>query len=150
MKWRIPMACRIQQTTVEGTMLWFVDVLESAISLWALALCLLESQLISEIVVADEAGNTALRLSRMDGNSNARALVTWEDSIAALGLSGSELGMWKAFFLRTVRDGVAEVDHFDVEADGASRSDLRGDFVIKFPVAAQAVSPEEARRRLGL
>jgi hypothetical protein len=47
-----------------------------------------------------------------------------------------------------VRDGMAEVDHIDLELTRQTHEAV--DLCIMYPSSAPPVSPEEARRRLGL
>lgn len=63
MNWQIPNGCHVQRTNVGEMALWFVEVEEAAISLWALGLCLLHSKLIDRLIIADLAGATALQLT---------------------------------------------------------------------------------------
>jgi len=52
------------------------------------------------------------------------------------------------FFLRTIRDGSAEVDHVDVDA--VAENGTATSVVLKFPAHAAPVSADEVRRRLGI
>lgn len=69
-----------------------------------------------------------------------------------LALNEVELERWLFFVLRTVRDGgVAEVDHIDVDAVSEDDNFTGTTTVmVAFPSSAPPVSPEEARRRLGM
>lgn len=77
-----------------------------------------------------------------------RARCAWKEQSLKVMLSQAELEYWMSFFLKYYRDGVAEVDHLDVEADSARGEVV--DIIVKVSQAAPPVTDAEARRRLGL
>jgi hypothetical protein len=147
MNWKIPNACKIDARLVDQRQIWELQLKESAHRDVTIALCLLLQGLVTGIVLADDGTNKSLRLSRGRSLGAYQAEVAWQKDGANLVLSPTELEMLTVFCLRAVRDGLAEVDHIDVEAAQPASGNVS--FVFKFPVARGPVSPEEARRRLG-
>jgi len=64
-------------------------------------------------------------------NTPVRATALVSRSGLELAVSRTELLAWVAFFLRYYRDGVAEVDHFDLEADREGSKDAVVDVCIR-------------------
>jgi hypothetical protein len=150
MNWRIENACRIESTEVDATLLWNVDLVESALRDLAIGFCLLWNELISRVDAVDVTGRRAMRIVRAKQQNSQEALVSWDGESATIILSSTELEALMHFFLRTVRDRGAEVDHLDIDACPTSAGGRAGNFVLRFPHATGPVSAEEARRRLGL
>jgi hypothetical protein len=150
MNWRINNGCKVETTQVDGTQLWEIELQATAIRDVAIGLCLVWNGLVSILDLVDSTHRRMLRIQLAEDPRNNPATVTWEAESAVVTFSHSELEAWMFFLLRTVRDGVAEVDHLDLEANAAISGQQSGSFVLKFPSSAPAVSPEEARRRLGL
>lgn len=89
---------------------------------WTLALCLLVSELATEVRIRMRVGTLVVALADY-GKSRQRGVVAHTSQTTRLSLSRSELESWQHFFLRAFRDKVPEVDHIDVELknpDGAS------------------------------
>jgi len=72
----------------------------------------------------------------------------WDRNLAlnrvVLRLTTVQISFMLDYLLRTYRDGIADVDHIDIEVDN-------GDYVIvRSPEARAPLSADEAKRRLGL
>jgi len=86
---------------------------------WSLYLCMLAHELVETISLSDQPGvftlqiSTAHRKRHVKGKHN---LVEWERNSAYLTISRFELESWLVFFLEFVRDGLASVNHIDVQA----------------------------------
>lgn len=106
---------------------------------------LLVSGLAPSITLRHRSNKLQINVSCGDVAGRATAETTTEK--LALTLSKTEIGYWLAYFARYYRDGVAEVDHIDVEA--VSTKGVGVDVRLRVARSAPAVSPEEARRRLG-
>jgi hypothetical protein len=148
MNWRIKGDVKIEMEDVDNSRLVIVTFSTEAIAQLCLGLSMLWHRLVESLSL--QGSGVTLVFGRCGSDGDARALVSWKDRGAALKLSSKELEYWLCFFLRGVRDGMAEVDHIDVEADPSSSAELPGFFVLKVPNAAPPVSAEEARQRLGL
>jgi hypothetical protein len=148
MNWRINGDVKIEMENVDQARLVIVTFSMEAIAQLCLGLSMLWHRLVESLSL--QGSGITLVFGQCGSDGDARALVTWKARGATLKLSSTELEYWLCFFLRGVRDGMAEVDHIDVEADPSSGSELPGFFVLKVPNAAPPVSAEEARRRLGL
>jgi hypothetical protein len=148
MDWRLEKACSlavirydIPKTTIVRVSL-SADVLDRI----CIGLCLLREALIDSLRLIDVKGANRLMLQR---SKHATSLQLQQDKID-LALDAVALEMWHSFMLRAVRDGVAEVDHIDMEVTLEGQTDETVALVIKYPFSAPPLSPDEVRRRLGL
>jgi hypothetical protein len=148
MNWQINGDVSIEMEDVDQERLVIVTFSDKAVAQLCLGLSMLWHRLVESVSL--QGSGVTLGVGRADSDGDARAMVTWKNRRASLRLSAKELEYWLCFFLRGVRDGMAEVDHIDVEADSSSSAELPGFFVLKVPNAAPPVSAEEARRRLGM
>jgi len=148
MNWRINGDVKIEVEDVDLERLVVVTFSPEAIPQLCLGLSMLWHRLVESVSL--QGSGFALNVGRAESDGDARAVVTWKHRGAAVRLSAKEHEYWLCFFLRGVRDGMAEVDHIDVEADSSSSTEPAGFFVLKVPNAAPPVSAEEARRRLGM
>jgi hypothetical protein len=143
---RLESAVRIELVRHDSGLSLDLSFEPAAIRDCSLGLVLLKERLIEVFVIAELTGRSALELRR-SGQAGGRARASLGGSTSRLALSDSELDHLVHFFLKYLRDGVAEVDHVDVQA-------LSGDdeCYVTFNVneSAPPVSPSEARRRLGL
>jgi hypothetical protein len=121
------------------------DLVETPPTVLCSGLCLLKEQLVERVIFRAEQGSWVVRLGRADG---AREVLfsKYAPRRLEIQLGETELERWLVFFLKYFRDGVAEVDHLDVE--GTLASGQRFDLVLKVACAAPPVSADEARRRL--
>jgi hypothetical protein len=126
-----------------------VEIVDTKTRDLTIGLCLLWNKLVSRLDVVDAGDQFVLQLSTGSIPGDCRATVTWEKNSALLVLSETELKALMFFCLRSARDGLAEVDHVDIEAEPAVAGGRSGSFVLKFPTAKPPVSANQARRRLG-
>ncbi len=84
------------------------------------------------------------------GETSARASATVSDDGLHVGVSRTELESWMSFFLRYYRDGVAEVDHLDLEAHASDGEAKTVYVLLRVGKFGQPLSGDEARRKLGL
>lgn len=147
MKWQVQSACDVVVRKVDGEALPVVKLVFAAkgIDRSCLGLCLLSEGLVDELRLTGAAGHPTLRI-RVDRKTTS---VRVSAPLVDLQLSSTELERWTHFFLRTVRDGVAEVDHFDLEAETGDQG-AETSVVVSFPVSAEPLLAGEARRLLGL
>jgi hypothetical protein len=99
---------------------------------WCLALVLLQEGLAASLLVSDGSGRPRLSVSTNDAISrNQRARINWERDVPALELGRVELEAWLHFFLKYYRDGVAEVDHIDLEIQTEKQGQKPTDVVLR-------------------
>jgi hypothetical protein len=147
MNWRLERACSlavigydIPKTTVVRVSL-IADVLDRL----CIGLCLLKQEPIDGLGLVDVKGANRFRLQR---STHPTSIQLRQDKID-LALNAVELKRWQYFTLRASRDGMAAVDHVDMEAVLSGQAHETIDVVIEYPSSALPVSPDEARRRLG-
>lgn len=150
MRWKIAAAIDLESADIDGTRLWDVALRQVVMRDFALGLCLLWQDLVSAIELVSPDRSRGLVLERGKAPGSYEAVVNWKRDSALLVLSPTELEMLMIFCLKAVRDGVAEVDHIDIEARDALASGKPGSFAFKFPESAAPVDEKEARHRLGL
>jgi hypothetical protein len=148
MNWRIDRACSFAiHMDGRGNMsVVKVCLVASLLERFGIGLCLLSEKLIENLDLIEADGAQVLRLMRADQITS----IQHEKGKIILTLDETELERWRHFALRTVRDGIAEVDHFDVDAAVKGRMAETISVVVAFPSAMPPVSADEARRRLGL
>jgi hypothetical protein len=113
----------------------------------ALALSLLNENLVEAVVFRPAEPEWVVRFRK--ASSEQRARFKWYGKHRLEFEMGQvELERWLVFFLKYYRDGVAEVDHLDTE--GTNDAGVSHDLTLRVSLAADPVSEEEARRRLGL
>lgn len=148
MNWRLQNACSliVRGSDNESETVVKVSLNADVLDRFCIGLCLLKEDLIDRLYLADTSGSNALQLER---SAHATSIELRRDRIN-LAVGATELDRWLHFTLRAVRDGVAEVDHLDLEATETNQKRQRIDLVIAYPCSAPPVSSSEARRRLGL
>lgn len=108
---------------------------------------LLAAAMADSVTLRHRAGGIRVKISR--GDVVGRAIAERTADRLTLTLSDTELGYWLLYFLRYYRDGVADVNHIDLEAASNAPSGGVVDVRVRVARAVPPVSPEEARRRLG-
>jgi len=150
MNWRVDGAANVETVEVDGTQLWRVELLASALKDITIGICLLWHDLVSSLELVDVRGNPSVRILLGKTPGSYPATIVRERERAVLTLSPTEFEAWMFFFLRTMRDGLAEVGHLDLEADSRAPGQRPASVMIKFPHSAPPLSADEVRRRLGL
>lgn len=131
---------------VPGLIIW--DLEDFSPITPALAITLLREQLATCVIFRRTRPNWILRLTSVSLRNREARFNWYGQARLDVEIAQVELERWQAFFLKYYRDGVAEVDHFDVS--GLSSDGSSCELVVKVGNAAPPVSGEEARRRLGL
>lgn len=123
-----------------------IDLQSVPIPEWCLNLCLLKQQLVNPLVFL--LGKKKLKIEVANIEDSRRANVFFAPNQVHVKVDPAELNHWVNFFLKYYRDGVAEVDHIDVES--LAVSDEPEDIYITFIVkdAAPPMPAEEARKIL--
>lgn len=112
-----------------------------------LAFCMLREQLVETLELGDASSKGTLFIGRQSGSARSAAIRRNRDR-TTVQFGETELEMLLHFLPRTLRDGIAEVDHVDVDA--IDRNGTATSIVLKFPVHATALSSDEVRRRLSI
>jgi len=117
---------------------------------WCLELCLLRDNLAEALTISSKSAGVQVTVSTgLEAFARGRALVTWQEDEAFIQITDTELEYWLAWSLKYYRDGIANVNHIDVEI--ASRDSKKGiTLTLRVDNAQPSVSAEEARRRLNI
>ncbi|MCA3006187.1 MAG: hypothetical protein LW650_12055 [Planctomycetaceae bacterium] len=142
----LPMQLRryLQQTVLE------VGCDPPALLELCVGLCLLKERLISTLVLEDRGGRVKAAIQVADGaRRGGGARATGEGEGRRIVLSQTALEYVMSFVLKYARDGMAEVDHVDLDVDADDPGEA---FTLTLSATRSTppVSAEEARRRLGL
>jgi hypothetical protein len=140
----------MESTDVDGTRILRVALQQGALRDITVGLCLLWNDLVPAMDLNAASSQQTLRFLVSKRPESFRAHASWSPSLICIELSRPEFEAVMYFFLRTIRDGMAEVDHIDVEAFDNNKMQKRTAIVLKFPQSMPPVSSDEARRRLGL
>jgi hypothetical protein len=142
MNWRIEKACALAVEVFDNPRMTVVDIRLTADALdrFCIGLCLLEERLIDSLDLVDVKGKDVFRLQ----NSKDEATVQFRPGKIIVALDPVRL---MYFTLCAVRDGMAPVNHLDLEL---IRDPQRVDLYVEYPAVGPPVPPEEVRRRLGL
>jgi hypothetical protein len=131
----------VEEVVVEGQPLLRVHVTPVNLKDWCLCLQLLQDGLIEAFTFRQAASSKRIEVARGEGN---RCDVKSDEDHLTLTLSAHSLDFARHFFLRYYRDGVAEVDHIDIETEA------EGYIIFTVAESLPPVSPETAKRRLGM
>lgn len=121
-----------------------IDLSDVSVAEWCLNLCLLKENLTDELLFP---GVIKLRIGVNEFlEKSERAKVTISPNEILLSVHPEELEYWLVFFLKYFRDGVAEVDHIDVEASTNSVQPEEVYLVFQVKDVTPPMSAEEARK----
>lgn len=149
MNWRLEKACSFAVRAGGSGLASSVKVclVTALLDRLCVGLCLLKEGLIDSLDLVSTDSADVFRLQRAGRTTSIR----FGKGKIALALDETELERWLHVTLRTVRDGgVAEVDHIDVDAASEDEAHETTTVVVAFPSSIPPVSPDEARRILGL
>lgn len=141
---RMPVGLAVKRVSYQlGVM---IDLTNVPIPEWCLNLCLLKEDLVDTLVFL--IGKQKLKIEVENIQDSRRANVFLAPSQVHVKVDPVELEGWVDFFLKYYRDGVAQVDHIDVEALAISEEseDIYITFIVKD--AVPPMSAEEARKIL--
>jgi hypothetical protein len=142
MNWRIEKACALAIDVFDNGKMTsvMVSLTAHALDRFCIGICLLEERLIDSLDLVDVKGKDVFRLQ----NSKGEVTVQFRPGKIIVALDPLQ---FMHFTLCAVRDGMAAVDHLDLEL---IRHPQRVDLCVRYPAVGPAVPPEEVRRRLGL
>lgn len=146
MKKYIVLDVEIETVRYPGQAVVEVRLLPSAVQDFTLGLCLLKEELIEGLVIAGRSG-VEFKVVRL--NESSVCFATVASDIVLVELTGNSLDFLQHFFLKYYRDGIAEVDHVDLEALGRTAEQKSMYITFKVPESRPPLSPAEAERWLG-
>lgn len=121
-----------------------------AIRDWCLALSLLKERLVTALLINEEVGRGKLEIEvASQKKAPSRTQASFDPEKIHINITENDLDYVLHFFLKHYRDGIAEVDHIDLEVLSPTES-AEASICFKAPHAAPPLSAEEAKRRLGL
>jgi hypothetical protein len=120
-----------------------------ALGEWCLGLSLLKEGLIDTLTVAEERGKGLVKIQILPKpETRGSARVSFKSNVSQFEITRTSLEYLQRFFLKYYRDGVADVDHIDLEATDVDTGKTGEYIKFRVPDSRPAVSPEEAERRL--
>ena len=131
----------VEEVVVETQPLVRVHVTSMNLRDWCLCLQLLQEHLVEAFTFRRNSSSQDVEF--MCGTVSGCRL-TREHGRAAVSLSTRDLDFIRHFFLRYYRDGVAEVDHIDIETDGG------GYIILGVEESVPPIPEEDVKRRLGM
>jgi hypothetical protein len=117
---------------------------------WCLGLCLLKEGLVETFTVIEEEGKgrgTKVKF-RVETHPSTRSRITLIAMASEVLMTKSNLDYVLHFFLKYYRDGVAEVDHIDLEGVDTETGDNETYITFHVSEAKGPMTPDEARTRL--
>lgn len=146
MNYRVENACETEIKRVGDQDAMTISICEFRMKDVAIGFCLLNEGLVAGIDLVDK-DMKSVRITSGDNTKFPRVKLSGQKTMVEI--DPVCLDAWTTFTLRAIRDGVAEVDHLDVEAkslDGSSEVAI----ILKFPSSAASLSEIEIRKRLEL
>jgi hypothetical protein len=110
----------------------------------------LKEGLISVLLIKERAAKGKLEI-QLKGQTKhrVRTQASFESNATRVRMTPDDLDYLLHFFLKYFRDGVAEVDHLDLDVESQTNNE-DSTITFKVPDSAQPLNAEEAKRRLGL
>ena len=143
---RIPAEIKVVSHQTQFVLKAFIH--KEALQDWCLGLCLLNEGLIEFLIVSDVRSEKSFKLNLKTGpEKDPRARIHSKSHATAVDLTANGLKYLLHFSLRYYRDGVADVDHVNIEAIDAD-SERDAYLTVSVADSVPPVSPEEAQRRL--
>lgn len=121
----------------------------SAVKEWCLCLGLLNEQLIESLTVSDLGGKFKLELRILSEPSQEQSVAEVGSTKTSVQLTSSDLEYTYYFFMRYYRDGVAEVDHIDLQIQ-LHDAQTFGYLTFDVPDSLPELSIDELKNRLDL
>jgi hypothetical protein len=115
---------------------------------WCAGLSLLREGLIETLTVTEQQGRGTKVQFQSEPKTGETVRVSFRSDLIRVAMTRNSLEYVQHFFLKYYRDGVAEVDHLDLQAIDAETGDKEIYVTFRVPESRAPVTPEEARRRL--
>jgi hypothetical protein len=113
-----------------------------------MALSLLKEGLIETLTVTERERKGVKVQLLSEPKTGGTVRVSFRPDLNRVAMTRNNLEYVQHFFLKYYRDGVAEVDHLDLQAIDAETGDKEVYVTFRAPESKPPVTPEEARRRL--
>lgn len=145
---KIPLRLKLVQHS--GQTVLNIEFETAAVADWCLGLCLLKEKLIAVLLVYEETGRGKLQIQLADQTKHrTKTQANFESEAVRVTMTPDDLDYLLHFFLKCFRDGVAEVDHLDLDVQSQTNNE-DSTITFKVPESVQPLSAEEAKKRLGL
>lgn len=144
MNYRVENACETEIKRVGDQDVMTISICEFRIKDVAIGFCLLNEGLVAGI---DLVGKDMKSIRITSGDNTKFPKVKLSGQKAMVEIDPVCLDAWTIFTLRAIRDGVAEVDHLDMEAKGLD-SGSEVTVILKFPSSAAPLPEAEIRKML--
>jgi hypothetical protein len=116
-----------------------------------MSMCMLYFDIVQSVSLADRTSGLEIIISmRSAARKSARGTYRRSEKQMYVSVTSVELGYWVSFLLRYYRDGVAEVDHMDVDLLPSNQDEKRSTLIFRFEHAASPLPGDDLRRKLGL
>src|SRR5690348_8936442 len=116
---------------------------QEALRDWCLGLCLLKEGLIDAFTVTEQAAKAAKVKFVLGAKLGARSRITLKELGSEVVLTRNGLDYLCGFFLKYYRDGVAEVDHLDLEAVNAETGEKEVYITFQASESRAPMNPED-------
>lgn|SRR5574341_94789 len=146
MKKHLLIPVRMKRSTLPDWDSLVIEFSDESISDLCAGLFLLKEGLITSLSVSEKSGNGKLNIRTLTDNDQSQ--VTWEANTAQIKLNENDFEYCSHFFLKYYRDGIAEVDHIDIEYAGDDSGAALGYIVMKVSRYHPPGSAEELRQLL--
>ncbi len=116
---------------------------------WCLGLSLLKDRMIEALIVSDEQGRKEVEIQVLSTTEiTARTQADFRRETAQLKTTPNQLDYLLSFFLKYYRDGIAEVDHIDLEATATGTKNEDAYIIFTVPDFVPPMTPQELEKRL--
>lgn len=144
---QIPVDIQILRHSGQSVLL--LSFRRGALADWCAALSLLREGLIDTLTLADERGKERVRIRVLPkGENRGSARVGFKSNMSQFELTHTSLEYVQHFFLKYYRDGLAEVDHIDLEAIDTDTGKSGEYITFRVPDWRPPASSQEAEKRL--
>jgi hypothetical protein len=147
---QLTLSIAIELIEYPGQVAASIAVRPAAVKDLTLGLCLLRETLIERLLIVSEATDIRLDLSAALSPQEALgARLEQRKGTMRIQMNSRNLEYLQHFFLRYCRDGLAEVDHVDLEAISGQGSGANAYITFKVFDSRPSLSPKEADEWLG-
>ena len=149
MKKHIKLPVTLELLEYEGQSGLQLTFSREALQDWCLGLCLLDKHLIETLIVSDRSGNKKIRTEVLwtAGPADKAQMQVGTDTVGLL-ITGTQFRHLLDFFLEYYRDGVAAVDHLDLETTATGTKSEDAYVIFKVPDYVPPMTRAEAEERL--
>jgi len=119
---------------------------------WCLALCMFDRNLLETLSLESLSTPLNIQLRRVASPTMKQLTGAWDvPTHTVLNVPPNVSAYWCNFYLQYCRDGIADVDHIDNDAElkGKCAHPSDNTFIFTVPKARPPLMPDEVKRRLG-